>query len=95
MVTNGGCFTDLIKYFIPINLSSKIVQPLPGNPVHIGYGHEVDMNDLEAKIIDTITRLDYWENCFKNNSREIREKYSWRNVSRTLDEYLKNYGFIE
>jgi glycosyltransferase involved in cell wall biosynthesis len=95
LVTNGGCFTDLINYFIPINLSSKIVQPLPGNTVHIGYGYEVDINDLEAKITDTIVRLEYWENRFKNNSREIREKYSWENISKTLDDHLKNYGFIE
>jgi glycosyltransferase involved in cell wall biosynthesis len=95
LVTNGGCFTDLINYFIPISLSSKVVQPLPGNAVHIGYGYEVDINDLEAKIIDTISRLEYWENRFKNNSIEIREKYSWRNVSKILDGYLKNYGFIE
>jgi glycosyltransferase involved in cell wall biosynthesis len=95
LVTNGGCFTDLINYFIPISLNSKVVQPLPGNAVHIGYGYEVDINDLEAKIIDTISRLEYWENRFKNNSEEIREKYSWRNVSRILDGYLKNYGFIE
>ena len=95
LVTNGGCFTDLINYFIPISLNSKVVQPLPGNVVHIGYGYEVDINDLEAKIIDTISRLEYWENRFKNNSIEIREKYSWRNVSKILDGYLKNYGFIE
>ena len=95
LVTNGGCFTDLIDYFIPINLSSKITQPLPGNAVHIGYGYEVDINDLEKKIIDTINRLEYWENHFKNNSKEIREKYSWVNISKILDRHLKSYGFIE
>ncbi len=95
LVTNGGCFTDLIDYFIPIRLSNKVVQPLPGNTVHIGYGYEVDINDLESKIIDTINRLEYWENYFKNNSKEIREKYSWRNISKILDRYLKNYGFVE
>lgn len=95
LVTNGGCFSDLINYFIPIRISSKIVQPLPGNTVHIGYGYEVDINDLEEKVIDTISRLEYWENHFKKNSIEIREKYSWRNVSKILDGHLKNYGFIE
>lgn len=95
LVTNGGCFTDLIDYFIPIRLSSKITQPLPGNSVHIGYGHEIDISDLETKIIDTISRLEHWENHFKNNSKEIREKYSWKNVSKILDGYLKSYGFLE
>ena len=95
LVTNGGCFKDLINYFIPIRLSNKVVQPLPGNTVHIGYGYEVDKNDLEEKIIDTINRLEYWEHHFKNNSKEIREKYSWRNISKILDGYLKSYGFVE
>jgi glycosyltransferase involved in cell wall biosynthesis len=95
LVTNGGCFTDLINYFIPISLNNKVVQPLPGNTVHIGYGYEVNIDDFETKIVDTISRLEYWENRFKNNSVEIREKYSWRNVSKILDGYLKNYGFIE
>lgn len=95
LVTNGGCFNDLINYFIPIRLNNKVVQPLPGNTVHIGYGCEVDINDLEEKMLDTINRLEYWENRFKINSIEIREKYSWRNVSKILYEYLKNYGFIE
>ncbi len=95
LVTNGGCFTDLINYFIPVDLSNKIVQSLPGNTIHTGFGYEVDVYDLEKKIVDTISRLEYWENRFKNNSKEIREKYSWRNVSKILDGHLKNYGFIE
>ena len=95
LVTDGGCFTDLIDYFIPIRKSSKIVQPLPGNTIHIGHGYEIDIDDLETKIIDTINRLEYWQNHFKNNSKEIREKYSWINVSKILDGYLKSYGFLE
>ena len=95
LVTNGGCFLDLIDYFIPVNLSNIATQPLPGNAVHIGYGCEPDINDLEAKIIDTINRLEYWKEHFRNNIKEIRNKYSWRNTVKILDEHLRNHGFIE
>jgi glycosyltransferase involved in cell wall biosynthesis len=95
LVPNGCCFLDLMRYFIPINLNNKAVQPLPGNPVHIGYGCEVDINDFELKLIDVINRLDHWKNHFRNNVREIRDKYTWRNTANILDDYLKLYGFID
>lgn len=95
LVTNGCCFLDLIDYFIPIKLSSRAVQPLPGNSVHTGYGCDVDIDDFEEKLIDVITRLNYWKGIFRNRSMEIRENYSWRNTAKILDRYLRNYGFIE
>jgi glycosyltransferase involved in cell wall biosynthesis len=94
LVTNGCCFTDLINYFIPIDLSRKIVQPLPGNAIHIGTGCEVDINDFDKKLTDVINRLDYWKEYFRNNSNEIKEKYSWRNTADMLNNYLIQYGFI-
>lgn len=95
LVTNGGCFLDLIDYFIPINLSDKVTQPLPGNPIHIGIGYEADIDDFEAKLTDVINRLDYWKEHFKGNIKEIREKYTWRESARILDQHLKKHGFIE
>lgn len=94
LVTNGGCFTDLINYFIPINISKKMIRPLPGNPIHIGTGCEVDINDFEKKLIDVINRLSYWKKKFMDNSNEIKEKYNWRNTADTLNDYLTQYGFI-
>jgi hypothetical protein len=94
-VPNGGCFTDLMDYFIPVNLSDKVVQPLPGNTIHTGSGCQVNMDDFEDKLKDAINRLDYWKERSKSNTKEIREKYSWRNTAKTLDECLKNHGFIE
>lgn len=94
LVTNGGCFTDLIDYFIPVDLSNKVAHPLPGNPVHIGYGYEADIDDFERKLEDAIIRLPEWKKIFADTSKKIREKYSWRNTARVLDKYLRNYGFI-
>lgn len=95
LVPNGGCFTDLMDYFIPVDLSDKVVQPLPGNTIHIGSGCQVNMDDFEDKLKDTINRLDYWKERSKGSTKEIREKYSWRNTAKMLDEFLKNHGFIE
>ncbi len=95
LVPNGGCFIDLINYFIPVDLIDKASQPLPGNTVHTGIGCEVDMDNFENKLSDTISRLDYWKECFNTNSKEIREKYSWENTAKMLDKYLMDYRFIE
>lgn len=95
LVPNGCCFLDLIDYFIPIKLSGKVTQPLPGNPVHVGYGCEVDINDFETKLTDVINRLDYWKTHFRENSKRIREEYTWRNTAKTLEDYLKHYGFVD
>ena len=94
LVTNGCCFTELIDYFIPININKKMIRPLPGNPIHIGTGCEVDINDFEKKLTDVINRLDYWKKQFRKNSNEIKEKYSWRNTVDMLNDYLVQYGFI-
>jgi glycosyltransferase involved in cell wall biosynthesis len=95
LVPNGGCFTDLMDYFIPVDLSDKVVQPLPGNTIHTGSGCQVNMDDFEDKLKDTINRLDYWKERSKSSTKEIREKYSWMNTAKMLDEFLKNHGFIE
>ena len=95
LVTSGCCFTDLIDYFIPIKLSSRVTQPLPGNCIHIGYGCEVDINDFDEKLTDVINRLGYWKYIFNNRAIEIREKYSWRKTAKRLDEILRQHAFVE
>lgn len=95
LVTNGGCFLDMIEYFIPIDLGSKVSQPLPGNPIHTGYCHDADINDFERKLEDTILRIKEIKKIFRYRSYEIREKYSWTNTAKKLDEYLREYEFVK
>lgn len=94
MVTNGGCFLDMIDHFIPINTKNKIARPLPGNPIHIGYGFEVDIDDFEKKLVDVIDNLDRYKDDFRRNMVKLRYKYSWRNTASILEEYLRKYEFI-
>lgn len=93
LVSNGGCYTDLMQYYIGINVG-RSVQPLPSNPVHIGFGPEADINDFERKLEDVINRLDYWKAVFRERSEEVREKYTWKNTALKLEDYLKRYEFI-
>ena len=95
LVPNGGCFTDLIEYYIPVRVSDKVVQPLPGNPIHIGTGVETDIDDFENKLIDVIERLDYWKDIFHKRTEEIRDTYSWRQTTQILDKILRTHRFIE
>lgn len=94
LVPNGGCFTDLMNYFIPVGLSDKVTQPLPGNTIHTGSGCQVSMDDFEDKLADVINRLDHWKEISKSNTKEIREKYTWRNTAIMLDDYLRKHEFI-
>lgn len=94
LVTNGGCFLDLIDYYIPIELSDKATQPLPGNVIHTGLGYECDVDDFERKLEDVIRNLDKHKEIFKGRSEDIRKKYTWRNSAKILDQHLKNHGFI-
>ncbi len=93
LVTNGGCFTDLMQYFIGVNVGRN-VSPLPGNPIHVGMGPEVDINDFERKLEDAILRLDELRKVFRNRSKEIRERYTWKNTALKLEDYLRRYEFI-
>lgn len=94
LVTNGGCFTDLMQYYIPINVG-RYVHPLPGNPIHNGVGPECDLGDFEKKLEDVINRLDYWKGIFRGRAGEIGEKYSWKSTALNLEKYLKQYDFVK
>ncbi len=94
LVPNGGCFLDYIDYLIPINLNNRKFQLFVGNPIHIGNGFEADIDDFEKKLIDVINNLEEYKTLFKENSKSVRDKLSWRNTATILEEYLKRYEFI-
>ncbi len=94
LVPNGGCFLDYIDYLIPIDLNDKKFQLFIGNPIHIGNGFEVDIDDFEIKLTDVINNLDEYKARFRKNSANVRDKLSWRNTAKILEEYLKKYEFI-
>jgi glycosyltransferase involved in cell wall biosynthesis len=96
LVPNAGCFLDMKDYLMMVDIDKdKIIKPLPGNAIHIGNGYEIDMNDFENKLLDVINNLDERKEIFRTRSKEVREKYSWRNVVNQLDDILGRYGFYD
>ncbi len=95
LVPNGGCFLDYIDYLIPVDLSNKKIKLFDGNPIHVGNGFEVDIDDFEEKLTDTINNLEKYKSQFRRNSKGIRDKLSWRSTAKTLEEYLRKYEFID
>jgi glycosyltransferase involved in cell wall biosynthesis len=96
LVPNAGCFLDMKNYLLMVDIDKdKIIKPLPQNPVHIGNGYEIDMNDFENKLLNVINNFHEYKDKFEDNMYDVREKYSWRNVVIQLDEILGKYGFYE
>jgi glycosyltransferase involved in cell wall biosynthesis len=96
LAPNAGCFLDMENYLMMVNIDKdKIIKPLPQNPIHIGNGYEIDMNDFEGKLLNVVNNLDKYKEIFESRSFEVREKYSWRVIVNQLDDILSKYGFYE
>jgi glycosyltransferase involved in cell wall biosynthesis len=96
LAPNAGCFLDLQDYLMMVDIDKdKIVKPLPQNPVHIGNGYEMNMDDFENKLLNVINNFHEYKDKFEDNMYDVRERYSWRNVVLQLDEILSKYGFYE
>lgn len=96
LAPNAGCFLDMKDYLIMVDVDKdKIIKPLPQNPIHIGNGYEIDMNNFESKLLDVINNLGKYKETFESRSFEVRKKYSWRVIVNQLDDVLSKYGFYE
>ncbi|RKX44971.1 MAG: hypothetical protein DRP27_05350 [Thermotogae bacterium] len=93
LATNGMCFLDYIEYIIPIQAYDKVVV-LKDNPIHIGYGYEVDINDFVKKLHDVLDNIQSYKLKFKKYSRQVRRKYAWSVICEKLYEILDDYEFI-
>jgi len=96
IVPHDGCFLDYIDLCIPVRISKRPIV-LVGNNVHVGRGHEVDLDDFTEKIMDTIeaaksTSPDsrvVQENIFSKYQKIIKKKYSWKVVCEKLRRVLE------
>lgn len=94
LVPNGGCFMDYIDHLIPIDLNNKVIKLFTGNQIHTGNGFEVDIDDFERKLTETICNLKDYKYRFRKNATNVRDKFSWRNTIKILEKCLINYEFI-
>jgi len=93
LVPNGMCFSDYIDYAIPVKLNNKVVV-LPNNPLHVGYGYEINLDDFVRKLKDVIANLQKYKKRFNKQSNQIKKKYAWSSICEKLYKMLKGYEFV-
>jgi len=86
-------YSDYVKYAVPVELG-KSVQVFDDNPLHIGNGYEVDVDDLTKKLMDAIDNIRKYRRKFKKNSKIVRQEYSWKRICEELLMVLEKYGFV-
>ena len=94
LVPNDGCFLDYIDCVIPIEVERRI-KLFPDNPIHIGNGWEVDINDFYRKLSEVIEHLEDYKAKFKKYAEKIRKRFHWGEIGYKLVLYLKKHGFLE
>jgi len=94
LVPDAGCFKDYIDYTIPVKVK-RSVRVLPGNPIHVGYGWEVDVEDLKTQLVKTIENLDKLKRKFNFYAKKIRTKYSWEKIGIKLHQILVKHDFYK
>jgi len=94
LATNAMCFKDYIDYVIPIKVD-RTIKVLPGNPIHIGDGYEISVDNLVLKLKEVLSNYSKYSRKFKRLSSRIREEFSWDNVCSRLVQILQNHSFIE
>jgi len=93
LVPNGMCFLDYIQYAIPIKLKNKVVV-LPNNPIHVGHGYEIDVEDFTKKLKRVLDNLGKHKRQFKKNAKVVRERYAWNVICDKLYNILSQYEFV-
>ena len=94
IVPKAGCFMDYIKYVIGVKVTKNKPIVLPDNPIHVGTGWEVDVEELSKTILKVADKLDYYKERFSKNVTKIWEKYAWKNVVNRLYSILVEHNFI-
>lgn len=93
LVPNGMCFSDYIDYTVPIKLNNSVTV-LPNNPLHIGDGYEIQIDDFINKLKKVLDNLHKYKRKFNQYSKQIRKKYSWAVICDKLFDMLKRYDFV-
>ena len=94
IVPNAGCFKDYTKYAISLPIT-KHPTVFPDNPIHIGKGWEVSIDDLALAMEKVINDLDGHKEMAMNNSKIIQKEYNWQRIGLELFKHIQNYGFCD
>jgi glycosyltransferase involved in cell wall biosynthesis len=94
IVPKAGCFMDYINFCIPVNVTDR-PKIFADNPIHIGSGWEVSVDDLAYTLSNVLDDLDYFKQIAKTNAVIARDRYNWKNICEKLYEILMKYGFCD
>lgn len=95
IVPNAGCFLDYIKYTIPVKVTDNKPVVLPDNPIHVGKGWEVDVEELAKTILKVIDNLNKYKRKAKRNMKRIWKEYSWSKIADDIIKILAEYDFVK
>jgi len=93
IVPNAGCFKDYLDFCIPVNITDR-PKIFTDNPIHIGTGWEVSVDDLAYTLSNVLEELDYFKQIAKSNAIIARDRYNWGVICEKLYEVLNKYGFF-
>ena len=93
IVPNAMCFLDYAKYCVTVEIAKEI-EVLPGNPLHIGKGYEISLNDFINQIKRVLTYYDNFKRRARKDSEKVRKEYAWSKICEKLYDILNDYGFL-
>jgi len=93
LVPDAGCFRDYARWAVPVRVA-RHVRVLPGNPIHVGMGFEVDPDDLYDRLVDVLDHLDDYRAKAERERERVARKYSWGRVVEGLWGILRRHKFV-
>jgi len=94
IVPKAGCFLDYIEYTIPVKITKNKPIVLPDNPIHVGRGWEIDVEELAKTILKVADNLSKYKRRVRRNMKRIWNKYSWRHIVKEIVKILIKYDFV-
>jgi len=94
IVPKAGCFMDYIEYAIPVSISDNPTV-FPDNPIHIGKGWEINLEEFIRTIEYVYIHLNEYKEKAKDASLHVKEKYNWKTICENLYQILKEYKFCD
>ena len=93
IVPNAGCFLDYANYCITVKVA-KWVPVFRDNPIHVGLGHEIDVDDAVSKFEEVLENYSYWKSLFEKRRGNVLKRFSWGKVCLRLITVLRQHGVI-
>jgi len=94
LVPRAGCFLDYIDHAVPVE-TKGCPRIFSDNPIRVGAGFEVILDDFYTKLDEVICHLDEYKRKAEQNAYAIRKHYSWKCVCDQLYKKLRAYGFVD